>query len=152
MMPHERWCIRSENGPCARVTWLWYSSIGLIARLPNSSSAANGPNTEESNTRVVFGIDGLPAVRAVFTGNQGVEEQPLCPKGHVRGGYGSITWAARAHRCRAAPGRAPPRGGRPPTGRPPCPSCRDRQVPAVDRCEGPVDRGRHRQQRAPATT
>src|SRR3954468_10422175 len=71
MMPHERWCIRSENGPCARVTWLWYSSIGVMARLPNSSWAANGPNTEESNTRVVFGIDGLPAVRAVFTGNQG---------------------------------------------------------------------------------
>jgi hypothetical protein len=40
MMPHERWNIRSENGPCSRVTWLWYSSIGLMARLPNSSSCA----------------------------------------------------------------------------------------------------------------
>ena len=40
MMPHERWNMRSENGPCSRVTWLWYSSIGLIARLPNSSSCA----------------------------------------------------------------------------------------------------------------
>ncbi len=38
--PQERWNIRSENGPCARVTWLWYSSIGLIARLPYSSSCA----------------------------------------------------------------------------------------------------------------
>jgi len=40
MMPHERWNIRNENAPCARVTWLWYSSIGLIARLPNLSSRA----------------------------------------------------------------------------------------------------------------
>jgi hypothetical protein len=40
MMPHERWNIRSENGPWARVTWLWWSSIGLMARLPNSSSCA----------------------------------------------------------------------------------------------------------------
>ena len=47
-MPHERWNMRSENGPCSRVTWLWYSSIGLMARLPNSSSCAYGPNTEES--------------------------------------------------------------------------------------------------------
>ena len=39
-MPHERWNMRSENGPCSRVTWLWYSSIGLILRLPNSSSCA----------------------------------------------------------------------------------------------------------------
>ena len=38
--PHERWNMRSENGPCTRVTWLWYSSIGLIARLPCSSSRA----------------------------------------------------------------------------------------------------------------
>ena len=30
MMPQERWNMRSENGPCARVTWLWYSSIGLM--------------------------------------------------------------------------------------------------------------------------
>ena len=22
MMPHERWNMRSENAPCARVTWL----------------------------------------------------------------------------------------------------------------------------------
>ena len=28
--PQERWNIRSENGPCTRVTWLWYSSIGLM--------------------------------------------------------------------------------------------------------------------------
>src|SRR3954464_8128583 len=118
MMPHERWCMRSENGPCARVTWLWYSSIGLMARLPNSSSAANGPNTEESNTRVVFGIDGLPGGRAVFTGNQGVEEQPLCPEVPFGGGSGSLHGAPRPHRCQAA------------TGLPPCPSCRDRQVPA----------------------
>jgi hypothetical protein len=40
MMPHERWNIRSEKAPCARVTWLGYSSIGLIDRLPNSSSCA----------------------------------------------------------------------------------------------------------------
>ena len=40
MMPHDRWNMRSENGPCSRVTWLWYSSIGLIDRLPNSSSWA----------------------------------------------------------------------------------------------------------------
>ena len=39
-MPHDRWNMRSENGPCSRVTWLWYSSIGLILRLPNSSSWA----------------------------------------------------------------------------------------------------------------
>ena len=39
-MPHERWNMRSENGPCSRVTWLWYNSIGLILRLPNSSSWA----------------------------------------------------------------------------------------------------------------
>ena len=30
MMPQLRWNIRSENGPCVRVTWLWYSSIGFI--------------------------------------------------------------------------------------------------------------------------
>ena len=29
-MPHDRWNMRRENGPCSRVTWLWYSSIGLI--------------------------------------------------------------------------------------------------------------------------
>ncbi len=23
MIPHERWNMRSENPPCARVTWLW---------------------------------------------------------------------------------------------------------------------------------
>ena len=23
VMPHERWDMRIENGPCARVTWLW---------------------------------------------------------------------------------------------------------------------------------
>ena len=40
MMPQLRWNIRSENGPCVRVTWLWYSSIGFIARLPYSSSWA----------------------------------------------------------------------------------------------------------------
>jgi hypothetical protein len=34
MIPQERWNIRSENAPCARVTWLWYSSMGLMARLP----------------------------------------------------------------------------------------------------------------------
>ena len=39
-MPQERWNMRSENGPCSRVTWLWYSSIGLMVRLPNSSSWA----------------------------------------------------------------------------------------------------------------
>ena len=51
MMPQERWNIRSEKGPCARVTWLWYSSIGLMARLPYSSSWAYGPKTEaEENT------------------------------------------------------------------------------------------------------
>ena len=49
--PHERWNIRSENGPCTRVTWLWYSSIGLIARLPYSSSWAYGPKTLVSRTR-----------------------------------------------------------------------------------------------------
>ena len=38
--PHERWNMRSEKPPCPRVTWLWYSSIGLIARLPYSSSCA----------------------------------------------------------------------------------------------------------------
>ena len=38
--PQLRWNIRSENGPCIRVTWLWYSSIGFIARLPYSSSWA----------------------------------------------------------------------------------------------------------------
>src|SRR5450759_3524440 len=30
--PQARWNMRSEKGPCARVTWLWYSSAGLIAR------------------------------------------------------------------------------------------------------------------------
>ena len=39
-MPQERWNMRRENGPCSRVTWLWYSSIGLMLRLPNSSSCA----------------------------------------------------------------------------------------------------------------
>ena len=38
--------MRSEKGPCSRVTWLWYSSMGLIRRLPNSSSCAYGPKTE----------------------------------------------------------------------------------------------------------
>jgi len=38
--PQERWNMRSENTSCTRVTWLWYSSIGLIARLPYSSSWA----------------------------------------------------------------------------------------------------------------
>jgi len=37
---HERWNMRREKGPCTRVTWLWYSSMGLIARLPCSSSRA----------------------------------------------------------------------------------------------------------------
>jgi hypothetical protein len=49
--PHERWNIRSEKPPCTRVTWLWYSSIGLIARLPCSSSRAYGPKTLVSSTR-----------------------------------------------------------------------------------------------------
>ena len=35
-IPHDRWNMRRENGPCSRVTWLWYSSIGLIFRLANS--------------------------------------------------------------------------------------------------------------------
>ena len=48
---HVRWNMRSENGPCSRVTWLWYSSTGLIARLPNSSSCAKGLKTEESRMR-----------------------------------------------------------------------------------------------------
>ena len=48
--PQQRWNIRSENGPCTRVTWLWYSSIGLIARLPYSSSWAYGPNTLVNST------------------------------------------------------------------------------------------------------
>ena len=30
MMPQERWNMRRENAPCARVTWLWYSSMGLM--------------------------------------------------------------------------------------------------------------------------
>ena len=28
--PQERWNSRSENGPCTRVTWLWYNSIGFL--------------------------------------------------------------------------------------------------------------------------
>ena len=28
--PQERWNRRSENGPCTRVTWLWYNSIGFL--------------------------------------------------------------------------------------------------------------------------
>jgi hypothetical protein len=39
-MPHDRWNMRNEKAPGARVTWLWYSSIGFEARLPNSSSCA----------------------------------------------------------------------------------------------------------------
>ena len=39
-IPQDRWNIRSEKAPCARVTWLWYSSIGLMERLPNRSSCA----------------------------------------------------------------------------------------------------------------
>src|ERR1019366_10091678 len=50
-MPHDRWNMRSENGPCSRVTWLWYNSIGLILRLPNASSWAYGPKTELNSTR-----------------------------------------------------------------------------------------------------
>ena len=38
--PQERWNRRSENGPCTRVTWLWYNSIGFRTRLPYSSSWA----------------------------------------------------------------------------------------------------------------
>ena len=49
--PHERWKMRSENGPWARVTWLWYNSIGLMARDPNSSSCAYGPKTDVRSTR-----------------------------------------------------------------------------------------------------
>src|SRR3972149_6592408 len=48
---HVRWNIRSENGPCSRVTWLWYSSTGLIARDPNSSSTANGLKTDVRRIR-----------------------------------------------------------------------------------------------------
>ena len=40
MMPQVRWNIRRESAPCARVTWLWYNSIGLIEREPKSSSCA----------------------------------------------------------------------------------------------------------------
>src|SRR5262245_19523856 len=47
---HVRWNIRSEKGPCSRVTWLWYSSAGLMVRDPNSSSIANGLNTDVSST------------------------------------------------------------------------------------------------------
>ena len=49
--PQERWNMRSEKLPCSRVTWLWYSSMGLMERLPNSSSRAYGPNTELNSTR-----------------------------------------------------------------------------------------------------
>ncbi len=43
--------MRSEKLPWARVTWLWYSSMGLTRRLPNSSSWAYGPKTELSRMR-----------------------------------------------------------------------------------------------------
>ena len=32
--PQERLNVRSEKPCCTRVTWLWYSSIGLMSRLP----------------------------------------------------------------------------------------------------------------------
>lgn len=49
--------MRSENGPCVRVTWLWYSSIRLMTRDPNASSCANGLKTDDSRTRArAFGM------------------------------------------------------------------------------------------------
>ena len=48
--PQLRWNIRMENAPCMRVTWLCQSSMGLMRRLPYSSSWAYGPKTLHSST------------------------------------------------------------------------------------------------------
>src|SRR5450759_2474672 len=57
-MFHRSWGLMlmkaNMQAPCTRVTWLCHSSMGLMVRLPYSSSCAKGPNTLESSTRALL--------------------------------------------------------------------------------------------------